>query len=224
MTFAEKVISLYSSLELSLPAPLQTRVLNPYKNPETLECVRNFFNKYFNDSRKRIFMFGINPGRFGGGLTGISFTDPVALKEKCGINNSLGIKKELSSEFIYKVIDAFGGPEKFYRHFFVSAVCPLGFVKGSTNYNYYDDAKLLAAVTPFIKKTWKQQFEIGAKQDALIVVGKGRNAKFIEQLNRETGLYRQVISLDHPRFIMQYRRKQEAAYAGEYRVTLSGFV
>jgi hypothetical protein len=224
MTFAEKAISFFSSLELRLPAKLHTEVLNPYRNPEVMQCVRQFFTKYFSDQRKRIFIFGINPGRFGGGLTGISFTDPVALREKCGIENSLGNKKELSSEFVYKVVDAFGGPQKFYRHFFISAVCPLGFVKGSTNYNYYDDAKLLEAVTPFIRRTWKQQFDIGAKSDVVIVVGAGKNAKFIEQLNGESGLYRQVVSLDHPRFIMQYRRKKMQDYVSQYLEVLHAFI
>jgi len=223
-SFSQRVVSFFSSIDLLLPPSLQIEVMNPYKNPETLKCVRNFFTKYFNDERKRIFIFGINPGRFGGGLTGISFTDPVALREKCGIENSLGNKKELSSEFVYKVVDAFGGPEKFYRHFFVSAVCPLGFVKGSTNYNYYDDAKLLEAVTPFIRRTWKQQFDIGAKSDAVIVVGAGKNAKFIEQLNGESGLYRQVVSLDHPRFIMQYRRKKMQDYVSQYLEVLHAFI
>lgn len=182
-----------------------------------------FFTKYFSDNRKRIFIFGINPGRFGGGLTGISFTDPVALREKCGIENSLGGRKELSSEFVYRVIDAFGGPERFYRHFFISAVCPLGFVKGNINYNYYDDSKLLKAVTPFIRKTWRQQFEIGARNDALIVVGAGKNAKFIEQLNSETRLYKRVVSLDHPRFIMQYRRKNIRNYITQYLEAFHAF-
>lgn len=224
MTFGKKAISFFSSLDLNLPPSLHTEVLNPYRNPDVMHCAKQFFAKYFSDPRKRIFIFGINPGRFGGGLTGISFTDPVLLREKCGIKNSLGNKKELSSEFIYKVIDALGGPKTFYRHFFISAICPLGFVKGSTNYNYYDDRKLLEAVTPFIKKTWKQQFDIGAKPEALIVVGAGKNASFIEQLNGETGLFKQVIALDHPRFIMQYRRKKLDEYVQNYAETLSRFL
>jgi hypothetical protein len=215
-SFSQRAVSFFSSIDLLLPPSLRIEVMNPYKNPETLKCVRNFFTKYFNDERRRIFIFGINPGRFGGGLTGISFTDPVALREKCGIENSLGSRKELSSEFVYSVIDAFGGPERFYRHFFISAICPLGFVKGATNYNYYDDMQLLKAATPFIRKTWKQQFDIGAKSDVVIVVGAGKNARFIEQLNEETGYFRKIISLDHPRYIMQYRRKEVHRYVNRY--------
>ena len=216
MTFSEKAVSFLSSLDLTLPSSLCTQVLNPYRNDETMDCVTQFYTKYFSDHRRRIFIFGINPGRFGGGITGISFTDPVALREKCGIENSLGNKRELSSEFIYKVIDAYGGVSSFYRDFFISAVCPLGFVKATTNCNYYDDKNLQEAVTPFIRKTFQQQIEIGARNDALIVVGADKNRKFIESLNAETGFFKKIVSLDHPRFIMQYRRKKMQDYIQRY--------
>jgi len=82
--------------------------------------------------------------------------------------------------------------------------------------NYYDDKNLQEAVTPFIKKTFLQQIELGAKDEALIVVGAGKNVKFIESLNNEVGFFKKVISLDHPRFIMQYRRKKLDEYIDHY--------
>src|SRR5215470_4039968 len=115
MFFSEKAFSFFSSLNLQLPSSLHIEVLNPYKNPEVKKCVVEFFTQYFNDDRKRIFILGINPGRFGGGLTGISFTDPVALRKICGIENNFGNKRELSSEFIYIMIEEYGGVKKFYR-------------------------------------------------------------------------------------------------------------
>lgn len=221
MTFAQKTISFYDSLDLQLPASLETEVLNPYKNQEVKNCVAEFYTKYFSDQKKRIFILGINPGRFGSGLTGISFTDPVALREFCGIENNFGNKRELSSEFIYKMIDAYGGVKKFYTDFFISAVCPLGFMKGSKNYNYYDDKKLQEEVLPFIKKTFKQQIEIGANNNALIVIGADKNRKFVETLNEENKYFKKIIALDHPRFIMQYRRKKVDAYIKQYLLAFS---
>jgi len=188
-----------------------------------MECVKTFYTKYFSDQRKRIFLFGINPGRFGSGLTGISFTDPVALREKCGIENQLGNKKELSSEFIYRVIDAYGGAEKFYKDFFITAVCPLGFMKGDKNFNYYDDMKLMLAVTPFIQETFSQQIELGARKEALICIGSGQNRKFIELLNQQVGYFDKIISLEHPRFIMQYKRKKLDSYIDQYLSVLNSF-
>ena len=216
LTFADKAISFFSSLRLQLPAQGEIQILNPYQHPEVKDLVSRFFRKYFEDHRERIFLFGINPGRAGGGLTGISFTDPVALRNSCGIENNLGNHRELSSEFMYKMIDAFGGADKFYHHFFMSAVCPLGFMKEEKNYNYYDDKNLLKEVTPFIKSTFSRQIAIGANRKVLICIGTGKNAAFIQSLNEELHCFDQIIPLAHPRFIMQYRRKQVSAYLQNY--------
>lgn len=216
LTFAEKTIAFYNSLHLSLPLTLQTIVLNPYREEKVMGYVQQFFRKYCNDHHQRTFIFGINPGRFGSGATGISFTDPVALKNFCGIENDLGNKRELSSEFIYKVINAFGGSEKFYRHFFITATCPLGFMKGTKNYNYYDDKKLQEATLPFITKTWKQLPDLGARNDVAICIGSGKNKKMIESLNNDYPYFKKIISLEHPRFIMQYKRKKIDAYVDMY--------
>ena len=109
-TFAEKAIKYFTNLKSPINLPPKIYIANPYESKEVKRVVKKFFIKYFNDNNKRIFIFGINPGRFGGGLTGISFTDPVALKDECGIENNLGKHKELSSRFIYKFINEFGGP------------------------------------------------------------------------------------------------------------------
>lgn len=223
MNFSDKAIFFFRHLTLTLPQSLQTEVLNPYKNPEVQKCVSAFYTKYFSDQKERVFIMGINPGRFGSGLTGISFTDPVALREFCGIPNNFGEKRELSSEFIYMMIEKYGGVKKFYSNFFISAVCPLGFMKGTRNYNYYDDKKLQEAVTPFIKKTFRQQIQIGARNDALIVIGANKNRKFIESLNHEFHFFKKIISLEHPRFIMQYRRKQLDQYIDQYVAVLDEF-
>jgi Domain of unknown function (DUF4918) len=220
-TFAEKVISFYNQLDLKLPSELQVSVLNPYKEEEVRKCVSAFYRKYFNDQRRRTFIMGINPGRFGGGRTGISFTDPVALRKFCGIENNFGNKRELSSEFIYLMIEEFGGIEKFYRYFFISAVCPLGFTKGTKNYNYFDEKPLLDAVQPFIKKTFQQQIEMGAREDVLVCIGYDKNRKFLEKLNDELKYFKRIIALGHPRFIMQYRRKKLNEYLRSYVETLS---
>ena len=88
-------------------------------------------------------MLGINPGRFGAGVTGITFTDPVRLEKECGIPNNFDKRQELSSVFIYDFIAAWGGAEAFYSRFFLSAVFPLGFTREGRNLNYYDDPQLM---------------------------------------------------------------------------------
>lgn len=214
--FSEKVISFYRALRLQLPEHLQTTVLNPYCERNVMDYVQQFFRKYYNNHRTRTFLFGINPGRLGSGATGISFTDPVALRKYCGIENDLGDKRELSSEFIYQVIEAYGGAEKYYKRFFMTAICPLGFLKGLKNYNYYDDQNLLAAVLPFITAKWKEQIRLGAKYKVAICIGSGKNKKMITTLNQAYPYFEKIIFLEHPRFIMQYRRKRMAEYIDAY--------
>ena len=130
--------------------------------------MKTFFSKYFNDNKPRRLLFGINPGRFGGGMTGINFTAPKQLKNDCGIDHSFGTSSELSAEFIYEVIEKYGGPGKFYSDYFISAVCPLGFIKNGINMNYYDDRHLQQAITPFIIENIKKQLTYGFKTDRCI--------------------------------------------------------
>ena len=94
-------------------------VMNPYENATTLKYVRAFFDKYYSDNREHTLILGINPGRFGAGLTGITFADPVALADDCGIPNEFPRKRELSSIFIFSVINHLGGPREFFSKFFL---------------------------------------------------------------------------------------------------------
>jgi len=48
--------------------------MNPFREFEqTLVVADEFYHKYYNDYNSRLLILGINPGRFGGGLTGIPF-------------------------------------------------------------------------------------------------------------------------------------------------------
>jgi hypothetical protein len=214
-TFGSRVFHFYTRLACpKLPAGI--RVMNPYEDARVRGYVRSFLRTFFADNDERVLVFGINPGRFGGGLTGIMFTDPVALSEECGIENELPRERELSSRFVYAFIDRFGGPRAFYRRFFLTAVCPLGFVRDGNNYNYYDDPQLLRAVTPFITSATERQLALGGRRDHAIVLGMGENTRFVERLNEERGFFRNIHALEHPRYIMQYRRRQLDRYLAKY--------
>ena len=161
-------------------------------------------------------MLGINPGRFGAGITGVNFTAPRQLKENCGINHHWSNSSELSAEFIYEVFNQYGGPKKFYADYFISSMSPLGFVKDGKNINYYDDKKLQSAVTPFIIKTIQQQLQMGFAADTCICIGGEKNFKFLKALNEQHGFFQNIIPLPHPRFIMQYRRKRKQEYVNDW--------
>ena len=194
--------------------------MNPYVEPDVKRYVRAFLDKYFSDNRKRTLILGINPGRFGSGITGVTFADPVALADECGIPNDLQKKRELSSIFIFSVINHLGGPAEFYRRFFVSAICPLGFTRGGVNLNYYDVRKLETAVTPFIVSSIEKQIEMGCDRDRVVILGRGTNAEFFRRLNAKHEWFDIVHAVDHPRFILQYRRRQAESYVKIYAEVL----
>jgi hypothetical protein len=119
------------------------------------------------------------------------------------------------------MIEAFGGVEKFYSKFFISAVCPLGFTtisgKGKIiNYNYYDSTGLTKAVLDFVKTSLHKQLEFGFHRDACFCLGTGKNYKFLVQLNNELKIFDSIVPLEHPRFIMQYKTKEKDFYIRKY--------
>ena len=128
----------YKTIARPKKLPKGVELLFPFEDQGTLAAIEAFYGKFFNDEKKRVLMLGINPGRFGGGVTGIPFTDPEKLSNDLGIDHNFDSRGELSSQFIYEMIHHLGGPEHFYSHFLISSVCPLGFVKEGKNLNYYD--------------------------------------------------------------------------------------
>ena len=222
MTYGEKIIRFLTGLSLDVPLPEGIEVMNPYLRPEVREGVKAFYSRYYPDEEPRTFLLGINPGRFGAGITGISFTDPIRLEKECGIPNPFDKKQEISSVFIYDMIRAYGGPEKFYGDFYITAVCPLGFVKDGKNLNYYDLKELQEAVTPFIVETLQTQVDFGAHRERAYCVGEGKNFKFLKKLNDEHRFFRKIIPLPHPRFVMQYRYRKREEYVRMYLEQLAG--
>src|SRR6185437_1462104 len=91
--------------------PKGISIMNPFKDEVANSIATKFYKKFYNDTNRRYLILGINPGRFGGGITGVPFTDPKRLIEKCGIDYKCELKHEPSSVFIYEMIDAFGGVE-----------------------------------------------------------------------------------------------------------------
>lgn len=219
-TFSSRVMAFYESLRLYVRLPAGIDTLLPLENETAMKTCREFYDRYFSDQHPRMYILGINPGRFGAGMTGITFTDPLNLATKCGIPNQLSKKHELSSVFIYGVISAYGGCEAFYQKYFLSAVCPLGFTRNGINLNYYDDRQLQHMLKEFILDSLRQQLDFGADRKACICLGEGKNFDYLSRLNETHGLFGKIIPLPHPRWIMQYRRKQMNLYIDKYLALL----
>lgn len=222
-TFGEKVIRFNDSLEFSGLLPPGIEVMNPFRENACANLAsRAFYRKYYNDENLRGIILGINPGRFGAGITGVPFTDPVRLKDRCHIEiPECPNAREPSSEFIYQVISLYGGEKKFYSRWYVNSICPLGFTMATgagrvVNYNYYDSKALEMAAAPFILKTLPEQIALGINPAVCFCLGAGKNFSFMERLNREHKFFGKIIPLDHPRYIMQYKSRQRKEYAEKY--------
>ncbi len=212
---ADKILSFYQSLEA--PAlPKEVITLDPYRQPDGWKTTEEFYQKYYADEKPRKVLFGINPGRLGGGITGIPFTDPVALESYCGIPNDFTKRRELSSTFIYDMINAFGGPADFYSRYFISAISPLGYVQDDKNLNYYDIKNWKSLFEKPTREWMKTQVEFGLDTSIAYSIGKGKNLKFLEELNDELGLFDRIEHLPHPRWVMQYRTKRKDEFIEEY--------
>jgi len=224
ITQSYAILNFYKNLSPKLKLPAGVAIMNPFTDEDSWRLAEKFYNKFYNDHHPRAFIFGINPGRFGGGVTGIPFTDPVRLKDVCGIDNELPKKTELSSHFIYAVVEAYGGAEAFYYDFFITALSPLGFTKNGVNLNYYDDKELLKDSETFIIQCINEQLNtIATGRDVCYCLGEGTNYKIFQRLNAKHHFFKEIIPLPHPRFIMQYRRKKIDEYVKLYVEKLTGY-
>lgn len=212
-----KLVQFYCSMHPPENLPPEVEVLFPQQHPDVQRIIHQFFSTFYHDNKKtRRLIFGINPGRFGAGITGINFTAPKQLRACCGIDHPFKESSELSAEFIYEMITAYGGTKKFYSHFFLTAISPLGYIKNGKNINYYDDIVLKNAITPFAVQCIQQQITLGCKTDICFCIGEDKNYKFLSLLNEKHRWFREVIPLPHPRFIMQYRRSYKHKYIQLY--------
>lgn len=221
-SFASRILNFYKTLDLDIKTlPPGIEVMNPFLNETTFQIVETFYNKFYTDNNTRKIILGINPGRHGAGLTGIPFTDTKGLNTDCEINFNEFESHETSSVFVYEMINAYGGVNKFYNNFYISSISPLGFIKKNpkgrfVNYNYYDDKKLETAIKPFIVKTIKDQINFGIDTSKCYCLGTGKNFHYLKNLNEEYKFFDDIIPLEHPRYIMQYKSKLKEEYIQKY--------
>jgi len=220
-TVADKIIAFNKNLLYKGALPAGFRVLNPFReNPETIPVMEQFYHKFYNDQRRRQLIIGINPSRHGAGLTGVPFTDTKRLDQVCGIRMQSVTSHEVSSVFMYDLIEQYGGVKRFYRHFYINSPFPLAIVRAAApgkwlNANYYDDPALFEAVKPFMIKSLQQHIAIGIDTRKAFVLGK-KNETFIRKLNQAVPMFDELITLEHPRFIQQYRSRYKQEYINKY--------
>lgn len=206
-TFGEQVLDFFEDLDDGPPVPADVQILYPHQQPQARAAMEAFYGKYYGDNHDRIFLIGINPGRFGAGTTGIPFTDPIRLQEACGITNSFDKKAELSSKFIYQMITKCGGVKTFYANCYFTSVSPLGFISNGKNLNYYDRKEMEHAWESFMVGSLRKQQAFGASPLAFSL-GQGKNYQYLQKINDKYQIFEDIRPLPHPRWVMQYRLKR----------------
>ena len=226
-SFGDQVIEFNSQLNYEGQLPPNFKVMNPYlDNPETMKVMSEFYHQFYNDFRQRKFIIGINPSRNGAGITGVPFTDTKRLDKVCGIKMQSAYSHEISSVFMYDMIEAWGGAKDFYKNFYINSPFPLAIIQQKKpgiwlNANYYDDKKLFENVKDFMIQSLKDHIRLGLDTSEVFVLGK-KNATFIEKINLSEKLFGKLTVLEHPRYIQQYKSKEKELYIDKYLLSLSG--
>lgn len=225
-TLAGKIIDFNRNLIYTGKMPIGFQTINPYQdNPETMEVMKQFYHKYYNDSKQRKFMIGINPSRHGAGVTGVPFTDTKRLESVCGITMKSAYTHEVSSVFMYEMIAQYGGAKNFYQNIFINSPFPLAIIRETKegkwiNANYYDDADLFEMTKDFMIGVLQEFISWGLDTSEVFVLGV-KNARFINKLNKKAKLFNTITVLEHPRYIQQYKYWEKQLYIDKYISTLS---
>ena len=221
LTIGQRIIAFNKSLQYTGKLPEGFAVLNPYlDNPETLQVMTSFYDKYYNDEVPRKFIIGINPSRHGAGVTGVPFTDTKHLENDCGIPMLSARTHEVSSVFVYDMIAQYGGVAAFYKDYYINSPFPLAIVRKNAqgnwlNANYYDDPELFSLTREYMIETLKKHIALGLDTNEVYILGK-KNATFLEKLNKEASLFKKMIVLEHPRYIEQYKSKEKQLYIDKF--------
>jgi hypothetical protein len=84
------------------------------------------------------------------------------------------------------------------------------------NFNYYDRTSFAKALAPYLLEQIRAQIELAGKNERIIVFGTGKNLKFLTQLNKEFHFTPELVALEHPRYIMQYKYRDRDTYIAKY--------
>ena len=223
--FSESVLEFNDWLSnVTIKLPNNYKICNPFRGVDKSkinEISTLFYNKYYNDDNKRYLILGSSPARKGTAVTGVPFEDANHLYKETGIMIDNFYINKTSSNFLYDVMEQYGGSEKFYKDFYMNFVCPLGIIninnkENEINSNYYENKKLENALYDFIVESLKKQISFGINTSICFCIGSGENFKFLEKINKKYNFFDKIIALEHPRFIMQYNSKNKDKYLNKY--------
>ena len=112
-SFADKVLKFNDELSnMKFNLPRNYYINNPFnsKNKEKIQEITSiFYEKYYNDNNKRYLILGSSPARRGTAVTGIPYEDAQHLKNITGIHIDNFYINKSSSNFLYDIIEKYGG-------------------------------------------------------------------------------------------------------------------
>lgn len=224
-TNSEKILTYCDNLsKIKIASFDYYKIINPYNdcNKEQIKVITTkFYTRFYNDKKKRRLILGSNPARRASAVTGIPFEDAIHLQKETGIFIDNFYVNKSSSNFLYDVIDEYGGCEKFYNDFYMNFVFPLGISKinskgNEVNYNYYDVKQYEERFEEYIIKSIKEILQFNIDTSICYCIGSGKNYEYLVKLNRKYNFFKEIIPLEHPRFIMQYNSKNKDLYLKKY--------
>lgn len=200
------------------------KIINPYSdsNKEQIKFITTkFYTKFYNDKNKRRLILGSNPARRASAVTGVPYEDAIHLQKETGIVIDKFYVNKSSSNFLYDVIDEYGGCEKFYSDFYMNFVFPLGIARvgengNEVNANYYDIKHFEERIEKYIIESIKEILQFNIDTSICYCIGTGKNYEYLTKINRKYNFFREIIPLEHPRFIMQYNSKNKDLYLKKY--------
>lgn len=229
-TNADRILSYCDNLsKLQINQFDNYRIINPYNDVNKVQIkliTQKFYTKFYNDTNKRKLILGSNPARRASAVTGIPYEDAVHLQKETGIFVDNFYVNKSSSNFLYDVIDEYGGCDKFYSDFYMNFVFPLGIAKvnskgNEVNCNYYDIKKYEEKFGKYIIDSIKEILKFNIDTSMCYCIGSGKNYEYLLKINKEYNFFKEIIPLEHPRYIMQYNSKNKDLYLKKYLTALN---
>lgn len=230
LTFAHNVLQYnktLSSIQLDLPDGF--RIINPFAGDSkdiVQGITKTFYEKYYNDNEIRYLILGSSPARRGTAVTGVPFEDAFHIQKETGIIIENFYVNKSSSNFLYDVIEKYGGVKAFYSKFFLNFVFPLGIVKTNSkgnevNCNFYDSKILQYYLQNFIIESIRTIISFGIDTSVCFCIGSGKNFSVLNEINKKYKFFGMIIPLEHPRYIMQYNSKNRESFLNKYLTALN---
>jgi len=169
------------------------------------QVMEDFWRRFYPEELPRRVICGLNPGRFGAGLTGVPFTDFQTLSR--WMPSVEGQDTEPSAQFFAKIVDAIG-VDSFFQRFYVTNVSAVGYVKDGRNLNYHD---LPADALEVVEQNFTEEMRLVAPT-RVVALGKHAYATVKKTLPSDID----ITYLAHPSWIMTYRRRELDAWVQRY--------